>query len=301
MAQPINTERLILVTGATGNQGGAIARHLLQHGNFTVRAFVRDPNKPAAQALKQAGAELVSGDLNDRASLDRALQGTYGVFSVQNFQDGLETEIRQGKAVADAAKAAGVQHFVYSSVGSAERNTGVPHFESKFQVEEYIRSIELPYTIMRPVFFFYNYTAMRPMVETGTLSQPLSPQTKLQQLSEDDYGEMVAEVFARPAEFLKREKEVASVDMTMTEIAAAFSHVLGKTVNYQQIPFAAFEQQAGEEVTIMYRWFENVGYAADLAVLKRDFSKLTDFESYLRDHGWTKPADNTSAVGSNGL
>ena len=301
MAQPINTERLILVTGATGSQGGAIARHLLEHGNFTVRAFVRDPNKPAAQALIQAGAELVSGDLNDRASLVRALQGTYGVFSVQNFQDGLETEIRQGKAVADAAKAAGVQHFVYSSVGSAERNTGVPHFESKFQVEEYIRLIELPYTIMRPVFFFYNYTAMRPMVETGTLSQPLSPQTKLQQLSEDDYGEMVAEVFDRPAEFLKREKEVASVDMTMTEIAAAFSHVLGKTVNYQQIPFAAFEQQAGEEVTIMYRWFENVGYAADLAVLKRDFSKLTDFESYLRDHGWTKPADSTSAVGSNGL
>lgn len=286
MTQQINLERIILVTGATGNQGGAVARHLLQHGNFKVRAFVRDLNKPAAQALQQAGAELVVGEFNNRASLEGALQGAYGVFSVQNFQNGMETEIRQGKAVADAAKAASIQHFVYSSVGSAERKTGIPHFDSKFQVEEYIRAIKLPYTIMRPVFFFYNYNAMRPMIENGTLSQPLSPKTKLQQLSEENYGEMVAEVFKRPADFLNREQEVASVDMTMTEIAAAFSRVFGKNVEYQQIPFEAFEQQAGEEVTIMYRWFENVGYAADLAQLKRDFPEPTDFESYLRDHDW---------------
>lgn len=139
---------------------------------------------------------------------------------------------------------------------------------------------------MRPVFFFYNYNAMRLMVENGTLSQPLSPKTKLQQLSEEDYGEMVAEVFKRPADFLNREQEVASVDMTMTEIAAAFSSVFGKNVEYQQIPFEAFEQQAGEEVTTMYRWFENVGYAADLAQLKRDFPEPTDFESYLRDRSY---------------
>ena len=289
MTQQINSERIILVTGATGNQGGAVARHLLQHGNFKVRAFVRDPNKPAAQALQQAGAELVVGEFSDRTSLEGALQGAYGVFSVQNFQDGMETEIRQGKAVADAAKAASIQHFVYSSVGSAERKTGIPHFDSKFQVEEYIRAIKLPYTIMRPVFFFYNYNAMRPMVENGMLSQPLSPKTKLQQLSEEDYGEMVAEVFERPADFLNREQEVASVDMTMTEIAAVFSRVFGKNVEYQQIPFEAFEQQAGEEVTIMYRWFENIGYAADLAQLKRDFPEPTDFESYLRDRTRLSP------------
>jgi uncharacterized protein YbjT (DUF2867 family) len=286
-----NSNQTLLVTGATGNQGGAIARHLLQRGKFKVRAMVRDQNKPAAQALQQAGAELASGDFNDRASLDRALQGIYGVFSIQDFRDGVETEIRQGSAIADAAKAAGIQHFVYSSVGSAERNTGIPHFESKFQVEEYIRSISLPYTIMRPVFFFYNYNGMRSMVENGTLFQPLSPDTKLQQLSEEDYGAMVAEAFERPADFMKREIEVASVDMTMTEIAAAFSRVLGNPINYQQIPFEAFEQQAGEEVTIMFRWFENVGYRADLAQLKRDFPAPTDFESYLRDRGWAKPVE----------
>ena len=293
MTQPINAERIILVTGATGNQGGVVTRHLLQRG-FKVRALVRDQNKPAAQALQQAGAELVTGDLNDRTSLDRALQGVYGIFSVQVFSDGLDAEIRQGKLVADAASSAGIEHFLYSSVGSAERNTGIPHFDSKFQVEEYIRSIGLPYTILRPVFFFYNYNGMRPMIEQGTLPQPLSPETKLQQLSEEDYGAMVAEVFERPADFMNREIELASVEMTLLEIAAAFSRVLGKPVTYQQIPFEAFEQQAGEEVTIMYRWFENVGYSANFAELKRDFPALTNFEGYLRDRGWAKSAENRS-------
>lgn len=286
-----NANQIILVTGATGNQGGAVVRHLLQSGNFAVRALVRDPNKPTAQALKQARAELVEGNLSDRASLDRALQGISGVFSVQGLNDGLEAEIRQGKALADAAKAADIKHFVYSSVGSAERNTGIPHFDSKFQIEEHIRASGLPYTILRPVFFFYNYSMMRSMVEQGVLPQPLSPTKKLQQLSEEDYGEMVTEVFERPADFLNREIEVASVEMTMPEIAAAFGHVLGKNVEYQQIPFEAFEQQAGEEMTIMYRWFEDAGYRADLAALKRDFPAPTDFESYLRDHDWAQPEE----------
>lgn len=149
-----NSKQIILVIGATGNQGGAVARHLLQRGKFAVRAFVLDENKPTAQALKQAGAELAKGNLNELASLDSALQGVFGVFSVQGVKEGLEVEIRQGNTLADAAKAAGVKHFVYSSVGGAERKTGIAHFESKFQIEEHIRASGLPYTIMRPVFSF---------------------------------------------------------------------------------------------------------------------------------------------------
>jgi uncharacterized protein YbjT (DUF2867 family) len=220
------------------------------------------------------------------------LQGKYGVFSVQGVSDGIEAEIREGKALADAAKATGIQHFVYSSVGSAERKTGVPHFDSKFQIEEHIRTIGLPYTILRPVFFFFNYNAMRSVIESGTLPQPLNPDTKLQQLSEEDYGEMVAEVFDRPTDFANRALEVASVEMTMPEMAAAFSHVLGRNVTYKQITFAEFEQQAGEEVTIMYRWFEQDGYAANLGQLKHEFHNLTNFESYLHDRGWGKPMES---------
>ncbi|HEX7453525.1 MAG TPA: NmrA family NAD(P)-binding protein, partial [Polyangiaceae bacterium] len=139
--------RIVLVTGATGRQGGAVARHLLKRGTFVVRALVRDKDKPAAQALERAGAVLVKGEFNDRASLDLALQDAYGVFSVQSLNAGLEAEVRDGNALADAAKAAAVEHFVYSSVGGAERKTGIPHFESKARIEDHLRSSGLPYTI----------------------------------------------------------------------------------------------------------------------------------------------------------
>ena len=290
------SDRTILVTGATGHQGNAVAHHLLKRGKFHVRALVRDEHKHSAIALKRLGAELFIGDLDQQSSIEHALQGVYGVFSMQGLNDGIEAEIREGKALVDVAKALGIGHFVYSSVGSAERKTGVPHFDSKFQIEEYVRASGLPYTILRPVFFFYNYDAMRSrsvgsaesIVETGTLSQPLSPDTKLQQLSEEDYGEMVSEVFTRFTDFANREIEVASGEMTMPEVAAAFTRVLGKNVAYQQIPFEAFEQQAGAEMTTMYRWFESVGYGADLAQLKRDLPAPTDFESYLCEHDWVK-------------
>jgi uncharacterized protein YbjT (DUF2867 family) len=284
-----NSNRTILVTDATGHQGSAVAHHLLKRGNFQVRALVRDKQTPAARSLHRLGAELRVGDLDQQASLEHALQNVYGVFSMQGLNDGIEAEIREGKALVDVAKAMGIGHFVYSSVGSAERKTGVPHFDSKFQIEEYLRASGLPYTILRPVFFLFNYNGMR-IVETGTLWQPLSPDTKLQQLSEDDYGEMVSEVFARFTDFANREIEVASGEMTMPEVAAAFTRVLGKNVAYQQIPFEAFEQQAGAEMTTMFRWFENVGFGADLAQLKRDFPAPTDFESYLREHDWVKQA-----------
>ena len=139
-----NSEKIIAVTGATGQQGGAVARRLLEKG-WKVRALTRDPQKPAAQALAQAGAELAPGDMDRRADLDAAFQGVYGVFSVQNFwlpNVGAEGEVRQGKLAADAAKAAGVEHFVYSSVGAAERGMGQAHFASKWEIEQYVQSLD---------------------------------------------------------------------------------------------------------------------------------------------------------------
>src|SRR5262245_4205833 len=152
-------DKIIAVTGATGQQGGAVARKLLSDG-WKIRALTRDPNKPAARALAEAGAELVPGDMDSRSELEAAFQGAYGAFSVQNFwlpEVGYDGEIRQGKNVADAAKAAGVQHLVYSSVGAAHRGMGQKHFESKWIIEQYIQSLELPYTILRPVAFFENF------------------------------------------------------------------------------------------------------------------------------------------------
>ena len=144
MADGQNIELLILVCGATGKQGGAVARSLLDRG-FRVRALTRDPQKPEAQALTEQGAEVVQGDMEDRSSMERTLEGAYGNFSVQNFwETGYDAEVGQGKTVADVAQPAGVEHFVYSSVGIAHRQTGISHFESKWEIEGHVRQIGLP-------------------------------------------------------------------------------------------------------------------------------------------------------------
>lgn len=276
----------ILVGGATGKQGGAVARHLLDRG-FHVRALTRHPDQPAARALADRGAEIAQGDLGDRASLDRALAGAYGAFSVQNFYEaGYDNEIRQGKTFADAAQAAGVQHFVYSSVGGAERATGVPHFESKWRVEEYLRTLDLAATVLRPVFFMDNWLRSKDAILGGQIAQPLSPGSSLQQIAVDDIGRFAALAFSHPDEWIGRAVEIAGDALTMTQVAQTFSRLLDREVKYVQVPWEAFEKQAGEELTLMYRWFESAGYQADIEALRKTCPQLSSLESFIAAHGW---------------
>ena len=279
--------RTILVSGATGQQGGAVARELLERG-FGVRALTRDPEKPAAQELAERGAEVVRGDLEDRSSLERVLEGVHGVFSVQNFWEaGYEREVRQGTQLADAAKEAGVSHLVYSSVGSAHRQTGLSHFESKWEVEEHVRGSGVPYTILRPVFFMQNWEIFgRDQILGGTLAQPLDPDKFLQMLAAEDIGVFVTMAFDNPDEWIGREVDLGGDEMTMREIAGTFSRVIGREVSYFQVPWDQFEQAAGEEAYRMYRWFNDYGYEADIAALRELHPGLITFEQYLRTHGW---------------
>jgi uncharacterized protein YbjT (DUF2867 family) len=286
-------ERTILVTGATGKQGGTVARQLIDRG-FKVRALTRDPGKESARALTELGAEVVRGDLDAPETLRPALEGAYGVFSVQNFwETGYEREIRQGIALADAAKAAALRHFVYSSVGSAHRNTGLSHFESKWKIEQHIRASGLPYTIFRPVFFMENWEApfLRDSILDGTLVQPLDPGRRLQQLSVQDLGVFVAMAFERPDEWLGRELDLAGDEPTMPEFAATVGRVIGRPVQYLQPSWEQFRQAAGEEYTVMYQWFERVGYEADIGALRRIYPQLTTVEQYLRSHHWENARD----------
>jgi uncharacterized protein YbjT (DUF2867 family) len=286
MADNQNAERLIVVTGATGKQGGAVARSLLDRG-FRIRAFTRNPRKPEAQALADRGAEVVQGDMEDRSIAERALEEAYGVFSVQNYwETGYDGEVQQGKTVADAAKAAGVEHFVYSSVGSAHRQTGISHFESKWEVEEYVRELDLPYTILRPVFFMQNWERMRGMVLGGTLAQPLDPDKPFQQVAVEDIGAFAAITFENPDRWIGREVDLAGDEPTMPQIAETFGRVIGREVSYYQVPWDQFEEQMGEEFAVQYRWFNDVGYEADIAALQQEYPELTTFERYLRAHGW---------------
>jgi uncharacterized protein YbjT (DUF2867 family) len=285
----------IFVSGATGQQGGAVARHLLKQPGFAIRALTRDTTKAPAKALAQAGAELIQGDLDNPSSYERALEGAYGVFSVQNFMEaGFEGEIRQGKALADAAKAAGVQLFVYSSVVSADRDTDLPHFESKWEIEQHIGELGLPYTVLRPAFFMQNWhNYMREPILHGTLPLPLSPQTPLQQTSVEDIGAFAAMVFQSPAKWLGKTVQLAGEELTMMRVADLLSRVVGQRVSYVQVPWVQFRQNAGEEMTRMYKWFEDVGYHVDIASLRREIPSLSTLEQVLRRQDWSASESTT--------
>jgi len=275
---------VILVAGATGQQGGAVARHLLA-GGWAVRALTRDPAKAAAQQLAEAGAEIVQGNFADRATLDQALEGVYGLFGVQNFwEGGPEVEVQQGKLLADAAREANVQHIVYSSVGGAERNTNIPHFDSKWKIEEYSRQLNLPLTVLRPVFFMENFqTFMPPTEQDGvlTLSLALPPSRSLQLIAVDDIGAFAALAFDRPDDFLGQAVEIAGDELTMPQIAETWSKVSGKPIRFVEMPLEQL-RQFNAESAIMFEWFTNAGYQADIPALRELYPPLKTFETWLQ-------------------
>jgi uncharacterized protein YbjT (DUF2867 family) len=289
----------ILVTGATGQQGGATLRHLRKAG-FPVRALTRHPDEPQARALAGQVVELAQGDMDDRISLTRALDDAYGVFSVQNSHTaGIEGEIRQGIQLADLARTSNIEQFVYSSVGSADQRTGIPHFDSKFRIEEHIRATGMHYTIVRPVFFMENWLGMRQTIEAGTLSLPLSPTTRLQMIATDNIGGAVAAAFEHPKKWQNRVVELAGDELSMTELAAVFSTVSGREVRYVQAPWDEFEKQAGKEMTLMYRWFEEVGYHVDISATRLEHPDLLTFDHWMNLH-WNAASEPRTSVSGSG-
>lgn len=278
---------MILVTGITGQQGGAVARHLLGT-DFQVRGLTRHPDKPEARALESAGVEIVAGDLDDRSSVDRAIRGCYGVFSVQNFMEtGAEREVKQGVTLTNAARDAGIEHLVYSSVCAANRRTGLPHFESKWQIEQHLRSLGVPYSILRPAFFMQNWSVFtREDIRSGILRQPLAPETRLQQISVDDIGAFAALAFTKPGRWIGREIELAGDDLSMSEVAETLSRVLSYKIQYVRTPWDQFRQAAGEEITRMYKWFEEVGYHVNISMLRSEYPRLARLEDVVKAENW---------------
>ncbi len=279
--------KIILVTGATGQQGGAVARSLLRQGH-KVRALTRNPNKAAG--LAKAGAEIVKGDLTDKATCERALQGTDGVFAVSTFiEAGMDVEVQQGITLADAAKKANVKHFVYTSVGSANRNTGVPHFDTKWKVEQHISQLGLPATILRPVWFMENFgTYFLPSPE-GVLVVPLRPDKKLHMIAVQDIGEFGAAAFLRPAEFIGQAIDLAGDEMTPPEVAAHLSRTMGRPIQFQQMPDEQVEATMGYDFAVMFRWLNEVGFSVDIPALRQRFGiPLTSFTDVIARADWAK-------------
>jgi uncharacterized protein YbjT (DUF2867 family) len=280
--------KIIAVSGATGQQGGVVTRKLLANG-WKVRALTRDPGKPAAQALASLGAEVVPGDMENRAELDAAFNGAYGVFSVQNFWlpgVGFEGEIRQGKNVADAAKAAGVRHLVYSSVGAAHRGMEQKHFESKWNIEQHIDSLDIPYTILRPAAFFENFNWERAAILNGTFNaMGLRAKKERRLIAVEDVGGFVALAFANPEEYLGKTIELAGDELTESQIADTFAKVVGRPVKLT-VPRGGNGRRTDEEMEAMFNFFNGEAYDADIPALRKLHPGLLTLEQYLRKNGW---------------
>jgi len=275
-----HSDKLILVTGATGKQGGAALRHLRARG-FPVRVLTRDPEKAEVRGLGGEGVEVVRGDLTDPDSVRHAMDGVWGAYSVQASHTG--HEVQEGKLMADMALRYDLSHFVYSSVGSADRNTGIPHFETKYEIENHIRQLGIRYTIIRPVFFMENWLWMKDSLHNGVLAQPLSPERKLQMIAVDDIGAFVALAFEHPDHWRNRAFDLAGDEKSMNDLTAEFGRKLGREVRYVQVPWDEFEKQAGHEYALMYRWFEDHGYTADIAAARSEYGHLHTFEHWLNE------------------
>ena len=284
--------RVILVTGATGRQGGATLRHLEGTG-FALRALTRDPDKAGARALAARGVEVVRGDLDDRASLERATAGAWGVFSVQDpWLHGVAAEIRQGCTLADVAKAAGVGCFVYTSVGTAEQKTGVPHFESKGTIEAHVRGLGLPHSFVRPVFFMdvllprYDKNSARLW---GALRRGLRSDGRFQVVSVDDIGRVAAECFLRPDELAGQAIELAADELTVPDAVRLYTAALGHAPKIREVPFWLM-RLFNHEAALNFEWMAAKGWHYPLGPMRQRFPFLQTFETWLR----TQPAERSS-------
>ena len=285
----------VVVAGATGKQGGAVARRLLNRGH-RVRALTRDPSKPSARALAEKGAEVVAADLEDPASLDKALRGSGAVFSVQDFlESGVEAEVRQGLNLIDAVAAAGVSHIVYSGASTIDRNTGVPHLDSKWRLEQRVRRLEVPWTVFRPAAFMDNWEWDRETIERDSVvTLPLRPDTPYSQVAVADIAAMVVMALERPDVWVGQIAPLAGDVSTPIEIAATFSRVMDRHIRYEQMPWEACHQAQGEELTLMYKYFDEFGMEGVPQFLQRWRPNALSLEAFLRSEGW----DKTRALGA---
>ena len=284
----VANQRNILVTGATGQQGGSLARLLLQK-KHKVHALTRNTQSTAAQDLRNRGAKILKGDLDDSDSLKRAVKDVQSIFLMGTpFEDGIEGEIRRGKLMADIAKENNIDHIVYSSVANADKNTGIPHFESKYKVEQHIKNLGIPHTIIGPTFFMENL--LGPGLEQGQLALPLSPSTILQQSALENIAEFTALVLERRKPFLGKRIDIASDEVTGEQAAKILSNELGQRIRYVPVPLEQV-YQANEDMARMYDWYEKAGTGIDIASLHREYPEVNWLS--FKDWARSKLSDNT--------
>jgi uncharacterized protein YbjT (DUF2867 family) len=278
----------ILVTGATGKQGGAVARHLLNSG-VTIRALVRDAESAASRALANQGVELVTGEFGQPETLRRAMTGVNGVFSVQPLLLGKpQLEVKWGNEIADAAAVAGVSHFVYASVLGASLAPDVPHFASKAEIESHIQSIGIPHTILQPGGFMENL--LMPVVfkgiAKGRLTTPNAVDSRQTLIAVDDIGAIAAKVFAEPAVYIGRKIPLVGEVLSTREQADVLTRVLKRPIKPGRLPGIVVRLFLGRDLYRMFQWTDKNSASVPFSTedLRRMHPGLLTFEEWCRGH-----------------
>lgn len=278
----------VVVAGATGQQGGAVMKNLLERGH-EVRAITRNADSPKAREPANAGVTLIRASLEDTTALTKALEGATSLFAMTTpFEGGPQAETLQGISAADAAKAAGV-HLVFNSVGSANRQTGVPHFDSKYEVEKHIARIGVRATVLAPVYFMENLYFGKEQLAKGVYATPLPPTKRLAQVSVADIGAVAVRLLEDPGRFAGKRFDLAGDELSSNDVLAVLSRVTGRPFSYFQVPLDVIRQRMGDDGAKMYEWFDRVGFTFDRAALRREFPDVAfhDFESWAKEQDWT--------------
>lgn len=281
----MTTPKTIFVTGATGNQGGAVADSLIKNG-FRIKILTRKPDSARAQNLQKQNAELIKGDLDDLSTFRNHLKDVDGIFSVQTFEKGIDKEIKQGMDLADLANEYGVGHFLYASVAGADFDTGIPHFESKLKIENHIKQRGLPYTIIRPNSFFENFLIpqVRNRILKGKLASPINKNTIQQFIGVADIGEMSTSIFLNKDKYLGKTITLASEEMDMQQAANVFSEVLGREIKYQNLPMFITRLIMGKDLYKMFKWVNenDARFINDLDAFKKEHPNLISLKQWIK-------------------
>jgi uncharacterized protein YbjT (DUF2867 family) len=280
----------VLVVGATGNQGSVIVDHLLTADRkFAVRGLTRTPDSEAARALTERGVDVRRGDLNDKETLRPATEGVDTVVVVTNiWTAGFDESVRQGKNIADVAVETGVDHIVFSGAGYHDRDLEIAALQPAGEVEQYIRSLDVPATFLRPVWFMHNLEPVFEDVLDGTLALPVEKEVTLQMIDVNDVGRATSRVVAAPDEFAGEGFDLAGDEHTLSEMARILSDVTGADVRPSSVPIEDAREEMGDAMAELFQWFNEEGYAVDIERVERRFGiEFTSFREYLVKNGWT--------------